>query len=50
MSEPIDLEAGKHVGEPKAADVAKAVYGVPDISVSPPTEDVSRDETYVSKE
>jgi hypothetical protein len=44
ISEPIDLEAGEHVREPEAADVAKAGYGVPDMSVPPPIEDVSKGE------
>ncbi|KAF2629898.1 hypothetical protein BU25DRAFT_456324 [Macroventuria anomochaeta] len=44
-SEPVDLEAGRHVDEPDAADVTKAVYDVPGASVLPHTVGAAKEET-----
>ena len=47
MSEPIDLEAGKRIDEPEAANIAKAVYNIPEVIVSPPDEDTTNDDFVV---
>ena len=45
MSEPIDLIAGKHVGNPEAPDMAKAAYNASEAPALPSTGGVAKEST-----